>query len=505
MCVIISWLTQNLVTVGCRLSDMVLWSISRLSHLLINNHSSIITVVWLESTDPHWIISSQVWLIHILKLLRLTHIWSIILPVCKALPSSGLAFPAATLDVGLLLLVEWYLLSIIAIEEVHTGIRTCLILEIYLIGRLLDEIASRWGHTPRCYLLIHLPLTLVMCDILWMAHLITLTWLSLIAMVRHTLSDVALILKALLIQARFGKPGAMTSSPWIISMRCLLCLVARSGHPTTLCLHFGGLNILRSVVHIDFPGVHIIVILNVDIVIYVIHMLLLMVVLALPTLAILWLMSLFSGPTSLLLIGYIRQASFLRCIRYLARLRWAEAHRVLIWILVASGLSIHLSIFSVILMQSSHTAGACVKLRLIVRWITMLLVAKAYHNISCIVHVATARVPVGPQRCLSVLTDVVLVILLGIPCTICIITVSTGSIREIVCMTLTHLALGLIAICRCHFLQALNLACHWITYFRKKWNMMANIQHKNEQVKEAIQKWMHMHTWVHIENVMIRC
>ena len=90
----------------------------------------------------------------------------------------------------------------------------------------------------------------------------------------------------------------------------------------------------------------------------------------------------------------------------------------------------------------------------------MLLVANAHHNISCIVHVATARVPVGPQRCLSVLTDVVLVILLGIPCTICIITVSTGSIREIVCMTLTHLALGLIAICRCHFLQALNLACH---------------------------------------------
>ena len=106
MCVVFNSLAQDLATVGRRLSDLVLGSVPRLSHLLV--HLFRLTITW------HG--------------LRLTyHAVGIVLSAHEPLPSSRMALPGSTWNIGGWLFIHLLkLLRVVTIEKVHA--RVCLAL-----------------------------------------------------------------------------------------------------------------------------------------------------------------------------------------------------------------------------------------------------------------------------------------------------------------------------------------------------------------------------------------
>ena len=56
-------------------------------------------------------------------------------------------------------LVHCDLLSVVGLEEVHAGVRTCTVFEINHVGRGLNVIAILLDHLSRAYLVVHLPLS----------------------------------------------------------------------------------------------------------------------------------------------------------------------------------------------------------------------------------------------------------------------------------------------------------------------------------------------------------
>jgi hypothetical protein len=154
-------ITQYFRAIGCWLSDLVLWSISWLSHLIIHLNLLVFACIWIKSRWAHGIISSQVWLINILNILRLANnIICVILSTDKALSTRRMRLTRCTGRGSSCLFIHWDLLCVVSIEKVHTGVGASRILVIDSI-RWLYKLTILGYHSSRCHLLICLSLSLI--------------------------------------------------------------------------------------------------------------------------------------------------------------------------------------------------------------------------------------------------------------------------------------------------------------------------------------------------------
>ena len=293
-------LTQNLSTIRCWLPNLVLWSISWLSHLVVHLYLLVFARIRIESSWAHWIIPTQIWLIHVLHILRLAdHVICVVLSANEALSSCGMRFSRGTWDIAGGLFIHWDLLCVISIEKVHTCVRASWILVIHSVW-WLNELTVLCYHSTWCHLLIRLSLALIRRKILWMPHLIGLTGFARVIIV---------LLKLVLIKTCLGYSWTMSTRCWAI----WIIMGVLSGH-----IRWSRISLLyaRILVHnIDtssitswlrlFSGIDIIIILYINIVIHVIHMVLLLVLHFTTLAATLPILLIHLPFRSGLLIGYI--------------------------------------------------------------------------------------------------------------------------------------------------------------------------------------------------------
>ena len=293
-------LTQNLRAIGCRLPDLILWSISWLSHLVVHLYLLVFARIRIESCWTHWIIPTQIWLIHVLHILRLAHnVVCVILSANKALSSSRMWFSRGAGNIARWLFIHWDLLCVISIEKVHTCVWAGGILVIHSVW-WLNELTVLCYHSTRRHLLITLSLALITRKILWMSHLIGLTGFSRIIIV---------LLKLVLIKTCFWYSRTMAARCWAI---WIIMRVLRGE------IHWSGISILQAYIllhDIDtscitsvglLSGIDIIIILYINVVVHVIHMLLLVVLHNFTTLvAALPILLIYLPFRTILLIGYI--------------------------------------------------------------------------------------------------------------------------------------------------------------------------------------------------------
>lgn len=210
-------LAQDLATVGRRLSDLVLGSVPRLPHLLVHLYLRIFAGGWTEACLTHWIIPPQVGLAITWHGLRLAyHVVGIVLSAHEPLPSSRMAFPRSTWNIGGWLFIHWLnLLRVVTIEKVHARVWACLILVIYAFWRLRKLPVCGRDHAAGD-LLVRLALALISRQVLRVPHFIGLARLTGILII---------LLKLILIQAGFGYPRPMTSRICVVGviMRILSC------------------------------------------------------------------------------------------------------------------------------------------------------------------------------------------------------------------------------------------------------------------------------------------
>lgn len=174
------------------LPNMILRCISCLTKLVLIQNTTLICVlvaaVRVQSTLAHWIIPSKIRLIDSLELLGLGCCLNgtiVCCSSCKALSTSWLALPISwgtneSWLSTLSLLMQWDLLSVIAVEKVDTCVGACSILEVNLVSRLANALAVGVHLVTRSDLLVHLSLSLLLRagNILWMPHLIILGGLA---------------------------------------------------------------------------------------------------------------------------------------------------------------------------------------------------------------------------------------------------------------------------------------------------------------------------------------
>jgi len=331
------------------LANLILRGIAWLSHLLVQNSCwGILAGIRIKTTYSHWVVTPQIWLIQVLKLLRLGNISSVILSICKSLPARWLRFSISGRHIWVRLLISWNLLCVIFVEKVHSGRRARRIFEINFISRLLYKLSILGNHSAtRLHSLVHLTLTLInMCYILRMTHFIPFAPFPIIGYLISSLM-IAIIIEAC---ARESRP-VRTTIMRIILIWSLLIYIWLSWHATST-FHY----VLRCIIHAHFSRIYIIIILYVDLAIYVTHVLLLMVVLhhlsMLRALAILLLIHVPLLRRTILLIRNIRQSALLR-IWNLSWLRRAQPHIILLTIVHHL---IRIGTFAVILMKASHAA-----------------------------------------------------------------------------------------------------------------------------------------------------
>ena len=220
-----------------------------------------------------------------------------------------------------------------------------------------------------------------------------------------------------------------------------------------------------GVIHAGLAWVHIIVVLDVYIVIYVIHVLLL-TLLHLSLISVfsaimilrsvhvslfgsIWCIKIHLGIRSylisiLLLVGDVWKTTLLR-VRYLSGLSRCEAQRIG-WIRNSLRGAV---------MESGHARWSCI--HLIIRIFTII----RPHYILRVIH------PMCTESSLGALPWYIMRIVLWISCSIRI-TCNISRVWSLswcstsVVASFTHLALSFITISRCYFFQALYLACHWI-------------------------------------------
>ena len=307
-------LTQNLSPIRCWLPNLILWSISWLSHLVVHLYLLVFACIRIKSSWAHWIIPTQIWLIHVLHILRLTdNVICVILSANEALSSCRMWFSGGTWNIAGRLFIHWDLLCVISIEKVHTCVGAG---GVFVIDSVwwLNELTVLLYHSTWCHLLIPLSLVLASRKILGMPHLIGLTGFARVIIV---------LLKLVLIKTCFGYSWTMPTRCWAI----WIIMGVLRGH-----IHWSRISILDA--HILLHDIHtgsitavgllsridIIIILYINIVVHVIHMLLLLSVDDFTTLTPALPILLIHLPfRSILLIGYIWQSSLLG-IRYLSRL-----------------------------------------------------------------------------------------------------------------------------------------------------------------------------------------
>ena len=192
-----------------------------------------------------------------------------------------------------------------------------------------------------------------------------------------------------------------------------------------------------------FTRVDVVIILNIDIVIHIVHMLLLIhdfttLVVALPPRV------RFPLRSSILLIGHVGQTSFLR-IWYLSWL--CHTH----WVLIVANSWLN-RVLTVILMKPCNAARSCVHLLLILdnsRVVWSLISQANEVSIACWIHASVyICVTLGSKGWLCTLTKLFLIIWLRISCNVSII------------IWFSHLTFCFISVCSSYLFQALNLTCH---------------------------------------------
>ena len=138
---------------------------------------------------------------------------------------------------GVVLVAESQLLGVVPLEEVHTGVRARSILEINHISRLLNE----WNLLP-----LIIQLTLIKWVVLTMPHFAPFA--------RLPISSIEL-LEVILVVVQAGLRGTS------LICRYLLRIATLAAHSS-------------RIVHALLPRIIVIIILNVDLIIYVVHVLL---------------------------------------------------------------------------------------------------------------------------------------------------------------------------------------------------------------------------------------
>jgi len=265
-------LTQDLRPIRCWLPNLILWSISWLSHLIVHLYLLVLfACIRIKSSWAHWIIPTQVGLIHILHILRLTdNVVCVILSAHEALSSCRMWFSGSTGHVTRRLFIHWDLLCVITIEEVHTRVWASGIFVIHSIW-WLNELTVLCYHSTWCHLLIHLSLALISREILWMSHLIGLAGFARV---------IIILLKLVLIKTCFGYSWTMSTRCWTI----WIIMGVLRGH-----IHWSRISVLQAhiLLHdidtgsITLVGllsrVDIIIILYINVVVHVVHMLLLVI------------------------------------------------------------------------------------------------------------------------------------------------------------------------------------------------------------------------------------
>ena len=300
-----------------------------------------------------------------MNILRLAYnIICVILSTDKALSPSRMWLAGSTGHVGSCLLIHWNLLCIVPVEKVHTSIWASRIFIIDSV-RWLYELAVLGYHPSRCHLLICLSLSLITWEVLWMPHLVCLAGLTRI---------VVILLERVLIKTSFWYAWSMSSRCWAIwIIMWVLCCSIISSRISLLqsyillhYVHACSIAWSRLLARID-----IIIILNIDIVIHIVHMLLLLILQDFTTL-VATLSALLIGFSlrAILLIGNIWQSSFL-WIWYLSWL--CHTHGILIIV----NACLNLWALTVILMKSCHTTWTSVQLLLIYRnsWLIWSLIS----------------------------------------------------------------------------------------------------------------------------------